>query len=111
MVPALELSEIVRDARARTAVPGVAAGLLADGEVTAVADGVVALGQAAPVRPETPFRIASISKSFTASLAISCFPAAQGRLSALLSHTAGLRPESSASLPLPSGRETLFSYS
>src|SRR4051794_17195879 len=110
MVPALELSEIVRDARARTGVPGVAAGLLAGGEVTAVADGVLALGDAAPVRPETPFRIASISKPFTASLALSCLLADE-RLAALLSHTAGLRPESSAPLPLPSGPERLFSYS
>src|SRR6059036_1669368 len=110
MVPALELSEIVRDARARTGVPGVAAGLLAGGEVTAVADGVLARGDATPVRPETPFRIASISKPFTASLALSCLPAEE-RLWALLSHTAGLRPESAVPPPLPAGTESLFSYS
>src|SRR6266540_7555122 len=92
MVPALELAEIVREARARTGVPGVAAGLLADGEVTAVADGVLELGGAAAVRPETPFRIASISKPFTASLALSCLPLEE-RLLALLGHTAGLRSE------------------
>ncbi len=108
MVPALELAEIVREARARTGVPGVAAGLLADGEVTAVADGVLELGGAAAVRPETPFRIASISKPFTASLALSCLPLEE-RLLALLGHTAGLRPESAA--PLPAGADGLFSYS
>src|SRR5512141_495363 len=102
MVPAFELEEIVRDARARTgaasnAVPGVAVGLYADGQVVSVADGVLELGRSEPVRPQTPFRIASISKPFTASLALSCLagrmtePGAQ--LRAWLSHTAGLRPE------------------
>jgi CubicO group peptidase (beta-lactamase class C family) len=108
MVAALELAQIVREARAKTRVPGVAAGLWRDGEVVAAADGVLELGRDEPVRAETPFRIASISKPFTASLALSCLPLGE-RLVALLSHTAGLRPESAA--PLPAEAEGLFSYS
>jgi CubicO group peptidase (beta-lactamase class C family) len=108
MVPAFELQEIVRDARSRTGVPGVAAGLLAGGETVAFADGVLQLGGSEPVRPDTPFRIASISKPFTASLALSCLPLDE-RLQAWLSHTAGLRCESQQRLP--DGAEGLFSYS
>jgi len=103
-----DLAEIVREARARTGVPGVAAGLLRDGAVETCADGVLRLGDAAAVRPETPFRVASISKPFTASLALSCLPLDE-RLAAWLSHTAGFRPESEA--PLPEGAEGLWSYS
>lgn len=123
MVPAFELEEIVRDARARTggvgdaapdsAVPGVAAGLYVDGQVMSVADGVLELGKDEPVRPDTPFRIASISKPFTASLALSCLPARGtepgAQLRGWLSHTAGLRPERSE--PLPEEAQGLFSYS
>jgi len=108
MVPAFELQEIVEEARARMGVPGVAAGLLTAGETTFAADGVLELGSDAPVRPDTPFRIASISKPFTASLALSCLPL-DDRLRGLLSHTAGLRCESAR--PLPEGAEGLFSYS
>ncbi len=108
MVPAFQLEEIVRDARARTGVPGLAAGLFVDGRVESCADGVLELGRDDPVRPETPFRIASISKPFTASLALSCLPPG-AQLEAWLSHTAGLRPESDA--PLPEIAQGLFSYS
>jgi len=108
MVPAFELQEIVREARSRTGVPGVAAGLLADGAVAAVADGVLELGGGEAVRADTPFRIASISKPFTASLAVSCLPLDE-RLTGWLSHTAGLRCESVR--PLPGAAPGLFSYS
>jgi CubicO group peptidase (beta-lactamase class C family) len=108
MVTRSELEEIVRDARRRTGVPGVAAGILADGEVTAAADGVLELGRDEPVQVGTPFRIASISKPFTASLAVSSADV-DDRLAALLSHTAGLCPESPT--PLPDEAQGLFSYS
>jgi CubicO group peptidase (beta-lactamase class C family) len=108
MVPAFELEEIVRDARTATDVPGVAAALHVDGQVIAVADGVLELGKDEPVRPETPFRIASISKPFTASLALACLPTGE-RLRAWLSHTAGLRQERAE--PLPEAAQGLFSYS
>ena len=108
MVPAFQLEEIVRDARARTGVPGVAAAAFVDGRVVAAADGVLELGRTDPVRPETPFRIASISKPFTASLSLSCLEP-DARLTGRLSHTAGLRCEQAE--PLPEGAEGLFSYS
>ena len=108
MVPAFQLEEIVRDARARTGVPGVAAALHVDGQVVSVADGVLELGKDDPVRPDTPFRIASISKPFTASLALSCLPA-DAQLLAWLSHTAGLQQERAE--PLPESAQGLFSYS
>jgi CubicO group peptidase (beta-lactamase class C family) len=102
------LREIVRDARARTGVPGVAAGVLRDGAVETCADGVLQIGGDAAVRPETPFRIASISKPFTASLALSSLPLG-AELVGWLSHTAGFVCE--AETPLPEGAEGLFSYS
>jgi CubicO group peptidase (beta-lactamase class C family) len=102
------LREIVRDARARTGVPGVAVGVFRDGEVETCADGVLQLGGDVAVRPETPFRIASISKPFTASLALSYLPLDEP-LERWLSHTAGFRCESET--PLPAGAEGLFSYS
>src|SRR5206468_11960921 len=60
-IPQEQLAEIVRDARARTGVPAVAAGLLVGERIELAADG--------PVETDTPFRIASITKWFTASLA------------------------------------------
>ena len=102
------LEEAVREARERTGVPGVAAGLRRDGETTFAAEGVLALGDAEPVLDDTPFRIASITKPFTATLAGECLPLDEG-LCRLLSHSAGLRCESRA--PLPSAADGLFSYS
>ena len=102
------LEEAVREARERTGVPGVAAGLQVGGERTFAADGVLALDGESPVRVDSPFRIASISKPFTATLAAACLPL-DGGLGALLSHTAGLRCESAE--PLPAAAEGLFSYS
>ena len=102
------LREIVLEARTRTSVPGVAAGVLRDGVVETCADGVLQLGSDVAVSAETPFRIASISKPFTASLALSCLPLG-AELVGWLSHTAGFVCESEA--PLPEGAEGLFSYS
>lgn len=107
-VPVGSLREIVREARARTGVPGVAAGVLRDGVVETCADGALRVGSDVAVQPETPFRIASISKPFTASLALSCLPLDEP-LEGWLSHTAGFRCESES--PLPVGAEGLFSYS
>jgi CubicO group peptidase (beta-lactamase class C family) len=109
MVTAFELEELVRDARARTGVPGVAAGFLHGGsDVELVADGVLELGRHTRVRPDTPFRIASVSKPFTSALCVDCLPLDE-RLRALLSHTAGLRCESLELLPEEA--RGLFSYS
>jgi CubicO group peptidase (beta-lactamase class C family) len=102
------LEEAVRDARAATGVPGVAAGLLRDGETVFAADGVLELGREERVLAETPFRIASITKPFTATLCAASVGIDE-RLEALLSHTAGLRPESAEPLPLEAAG--LWSYS
>ena len=103
-----ELEKAVREAREKTGVPGVAAGLLRDGETVFAADGVLELGRNEAVRPETPFRIASITKPFTATLCAASIGLDE-RLPALLSHTAGLRCESVQ--PLPQEAIGLWSYS
>jgi len=102
------LEKAVREARERTGVPGVAAGLLRNGETVFAADGVLELGRNDAVRPETPFRIASITKSFTATLCAASIGLDE-RTRALLSHTAGLRCESVE--PLPQEAIGLWSYS
>jgi CubicO group peptidase (beta-lactamase class C family) len=102
------LEEAVREARAATGVPGVAAGLLRDGETVFAADGELELGRGEPVRAETPFRIASITKPFTATLCAATVGLDEP-LRALLTHTAGLRCESAD--PLPPAAAGLWSYS
>ena len=97
-IPQGRLAEIVRAARARSGVPAVTAGLLVGERVELAADG--------PVEVETPFRIASISKWFTASLASLLLdleaPSSGGATAGrLLSHTADLRPNSRELLPEP----------
>ena len=105
-IPQQQLAEMVREARARSGVPAVAAGLLVGERVELAADG--------PVEVETPFRIASITKWFTASLATLLLdldaPLESGATARrLLSHTADLRPNSSALLP--EACRGLWSYS
>jgi CubicO group peptidase (beta-lactamase class C family) len=96
-IPQDRLAEIVREARARSGVPAVTAGLLVGERAEFAADG--------PVEIDTPFRIASITKWFTASLAALLLdldaPAGPGGESAgrLLSHTADLRQNSRQLLP------------
>jgi CubicO group peptidase (beta-lactamase class C family) len=102
------LEEAVREAREKTGVPGVAAGLLRDGQTSFAADGVLELGRDDAVHTETPFRIASVTKPFTATLCAASVGLDE-RLPALLSHTAGLRCESP--LPLPQEAIGLWSYS
>lgn len=113
-IPQGVLAEAVREARRRTGVPGVAAGLAVAGELELAADGVLALGSDEPVRPETPFRVASVTKLVTASLAALCLdldtPLPAGATPRrLLSHTAGWRPERPE--PLPGAAQGLWSYS
>jgi CubicO group peptidase (beta-lactamase class C family) len=80
------LAESVTSAQERTGIPEVAAALHVDGKTE--------LAGAA----ERPFRIASITKSFTATLLWETGRVDE-RTRALLSHTAGYRPESTDSLP------------
>jgi hypothetical protein len=92
----ISLEECVAAAQERTGVPDAAAALHSGGST--VFAGLF----------ERPFRIASVTKSFTATL---CFEAGpwDGRTRALLSHTAGYRPESAE--PLPEACAGLWSYS
>lgn len=98
-IPQGALGEIVREAWSRTGVPAVAAGLSVDGAVELASDG--------DCTPETPFRVASISKWFTASLVSAC-GALDDEARRWLSHTAGLRPE--VAEPLPDVCQGLWSY-
>jgi CubicO group peptidase (beta-lactamase class C family) len=105
-IPQQQLAEMVREARARSGVPAVAAGLLVGERVELAADG--------PVEVETPFRIASITKWFTASLATLLLdldePLVNGASARrLLSHTGDLRPNSRELLP--EACRGLWSYS
>ena len=108
MVTAFELEEAVLEARARTGVPGVAAGVLVGGAMALAADGVLELGGDDPVQVDTPFRIASITKPFTSALCFRSFEPDE-RVRAFLSHTAGLHCDSLE--PLPEALQGLFSYS
>jgi CubicO group peptidase (beta-lactamase class C family) len=63
-----QLAAWAGEARERWSVPGLAVGILRDGEVVAVADGDCALERDEPVAPDTVFRIASITKPFVATL-------------------------------------------
>ena len=69
-VSAQQLEQWVAEARQRWNVPGIAVGVLRGNEAVVVADGVGSLDGDEAVFPETVFRIASISKSFTATLAM-----------------------------------------
>ena len=106
-IPQDRLAEIVREARARSGVPAVTAGLLVGEKVQ--------LAAAGPVEIDTPFRIASVTKWFTASLASLVLdldaPLGPGGVTAgrLLSHTADLRPSSREQLP--EACRGLWSYS
>ena len=95
-IPQEQLAELVRDARARTGVPTAAAALHVGGRTTFAG------------AHERPFRIASITKSFTAT-AVSLAGLLDERRRALLLHTAGYRPERAE--PLPPECAGLWSYS
>jgi CubicO group peptidase (beta-lactamase class C family) len=95
-IPQELLAETVRSAQARTGVSVAAAALCVDGRTTLAG------------AYERPFRIASITKSFTAT-AISLARLLDDRRRKLLSHTAGYRPERTE--PLPPECAGLWSYS
>src|SRR5581483_7528133 len=95
-IPQKRLGEVVLDAQARTGVSVAAAALHVDGRTTFAG------------AYERPFRIASITKSFTAT-AVSLAGLLDDRRRTLLSHTAGYRPERAE--PLPPECAGLWSYS
>lgn len=90
-----------REALERWGVPGLAIGVLADGRTAARAWGVADLASGAPVTPATSFRIASVTKPFTAALARATLdldapletPAGAATARQLLAHVGGLRSE------------------
>jgi CubicO group peptidase (beta-lactamase class C family) len=63
------LADVVREQLERRAVPGLALGIAAHGEVETAAYGTASVDTGVPVRPDSVFRIASITKPFTATLA------------------------------------------
>ncbi len=100
------LAELAAETRERWNVPGLAVGVLRNGEIVLAADGQRELGRPEPVTPETVFRIASITKPFTATLAMTLVqdglldldePPPATRIEAtvrqLLSHQGGLAAE------------------
>jgi CubicO group peptidase (beta-lactamase class C family) len=101
---ALERLEVeLRAERERLHVPGFVLGIRRGEDATIVADGVADLETGEPVAPETSFRIASITKPFTAALALDVAadglldldaPLAAGATARqLLSHQGGLRTD------------------
>src|SRR5437764_13126121 len=69
-VSADQLAQAAAEARDGWHVPGIAVGLLQGGETTFAADGVRELGSDEPVAADTQFRIASITKPFVGTLAM-----------------------------------------
>ena len=65
-----ELCEFVTSEMERAKVPGVAVGLLSDGEEHAAGFGVTSVEHPLPVDAETLFQIGSITKTFTATVAM-----------------------------------------
>ena len=101
-----QLAAWAGEARERWNVPGIAVGLLRDGVTLTAADGVRALGRDEAVSPEDVFRIASITKPFVATLALTLVEDGRLELDApplgtlttatlrqLLSHQGGLASE------------------
>ncbi len=101
-----QLATLAGEARERWSVPGLTFGVLRDGEVTVAADGVLRLGEEEPVTPESVFRVASITKPFVATLAMTLVQdgsleldepppesPVEATLRQLLSHQGGLATE------------------
>ncbi len=107
MESALEaVGELAREGLAQTGVPGLAVGVLAGGERAVRAWGVEDLGSGAPVTERSTFRVASVTKPFTASLARAVLdleepldtPAGAVSPRLLLAHVGGLRCEAARPL-------------
>jgi CubicO group peptidase (beta-lactamase class C family) len=92
---------LAREGCARWGVPGLALGVLAEGESAVRAWGVSSLEGGEPLEPDATFRIASVTKPFTAALAKAVLdldapletPAGPATPRQLLAHLGGLRCE------------------
>jgi len=62
------LADVVREELSHRGVPGLALGIAVDGQVETAAYGTASVDTGVPVRPDSVFRIASITKPFTATL-------------------------------------------
>src|SRR5262249_38082540 len=69
-VTAQDLAQWTAEARENWSIPGIVVGLLQDGEPVVIADGVCSLESNEQVTPGTAFRVASITKAFTTTLAM-----------------------------------------
>jgi CubicO group peptidase (beta-lactamase class C family) len=115
-----ELAVRASEERERWKVPGLALALLADGRVERGAWGVASLASGEPLAPDVVFRIASITKPFTATLAMTAvrdglldldepLPGVAASCRQLLSHTGGLACEWPAPLdPYGDGDDALL---
>jgi CubicO group peptidase (beta-lactamase class C family) len=65
------VQDVCRDALARWGAPGAVVGVLTSGKTEVLALGMADLSSGEPLRPDTTFRVASITKPFTATLALS----------------------------------------
>jgi CubicO group peptidase (beta-lactamase class C family) len=65
-----ELHEVVREAGERLTVPGVAVGVVADGETVLASHGVTSVEHPLPVDEHTLFQVGSISKTFAGALLV-----------------------------------------
>ncbi|MGE5689687.1 MAG: serine hydrolase domain-containing protein [Pseudomonadota bacterium] len=100
------VDSLAREQLARWGVPGLAVGVVADGRTAARAWGVASLDTREPVTPETTFRVASVTKPFTAALARAVLdldepletPAGPVSSRLLLAHMGGLRCEAAEPL-------------
>ena len=92
---------LAREECARWGVPGLAVGVVADGETAVRAWGVASVERGEPLAPDATFRIASVTKPFTAALADTVLdldapletPAGPATVRQLLAHLGGLRCE------------------
>ncbi|HUG13455.1 MAG TPA: serine hydrolase [Thermomicrobiales bacterium] len=80
-----ELGEVAESARERWGVPGLAIGVLRDGEVETAAFGVTSLETMYPLRPDSLFQIGSNSKVYTTTLLMSLVDEGKVDLDALVS--------------------------
>ena len=81
------LDEYVRGEMARWTVPGVAVGILRDGQRELHGYGLASIETEQPVRPDTLFQIGSISKVYTATLVMRLVERANSRWMSQLSRT------------------------
>ena len=103
-----ELNELIEEQMTRWSVPGVAVGILRDGEVVSRGFGVASIETNHPIRPDTLFQVGSISKVFTATLVMRLVDEGMLDLDApLTTWLPGLRLKDAAALKVVNLRQLL----